>query len=465
MRGPLLSRQTWWPRASRAAVALCAPSRFTRGTLGGGVTKTASCATVAACAVCRQLRFYSAAHPTQRTTDDSNSSSSSNPANSPDPTSDDAMDLIWSAMPNPHEEHPGGPLTSSPQEHKAATSTPAPNSARPEHGGASDADATETSSPAPKPSYVWVTLHNMPRNWLHEDIVEMIHQIADHAGIAEPQAPHAFHSASGREATAAGGEDGKDDTDEGASSALSRMSSPFVRRLHIPFGRRTGIVYGSPKLLLTSPQLADYLIHELTFDPDDFRNRVYFTRSKTEEVPRSYQKPQQLHGERGVDHEAATDNGVAQVVYTPIEETVEREQDEALRTLELDRYLFAPDLLLDIAKAHQRRLVTKREKVLLDAFVDGEEDSEENEEEEEDGEGGNSAIGGDRDADDSAESRTASATRHRQRRPRFTSSGGSTKRKRSHPRRNVRAGTQKHLGRGSMHNMPIPKPYVEGRNL
>lgn len=449
MRGLQLSRHAWRPRLSSAAVALCTPSSCIRNTSGAADDVTASCTNRAASAVYSTQRLYSTTQEGQSTSGDANSHSSATAGASvnADATTDDAMDLVWSYMPDVHGPNHEAMLTSSPHVDSRA----------------SDASNTAASSPPPPVSYVWVSMHNMPRNWLHEDIVEMIHQVAEHADIAAPEAPRSSESAAGEE-------DEEGHTGEGTSSALNHVSSPFVRRLHIPFGRRTGLVYGSPKLLLTSRQLADYLIHELSFDPDDFRSRVYFTHTKPEELPRGYQQQQQQPHEGGsAGGDAANGDGVAHVTYTPIEETVEREQDDALRTLVLDRYLFAPDLLLDIAKSHQRRLVTKNEKVLLDAFVDGEEDSDD---EAEDEDGGNveddDAVSGVSGADGDAERVAASLTRHQRRRRqrhRATSKGGPGKRQKSSPTRRVRAGTQKHLGRGSMHNMPIPKPYVAGRNL
>ncbi|GET87086.1 hypothetical protein, conserved [Leishmania tarentolae] len=434
MRGLHLSRHAWRPRLLRAAVALytnrAAPSVYSGRCL----------------------------YSTTQNENDMNdsvqrhSSTTVGTSSGADTASDDAMDLIWSGMPDVHDAM----LRSNSQEHGVTTSAHVPQSSPLEGSQAPGANGTAESSPAPSVSYVWVSMHNMPRNWLHEDIVEMIHQVAEHAGISSPDAPGSSHSAEGREGDATGEEDDEGHTGEGTSSALRHMPSPFVRRLHVPFGRRTGLVYGSPKLLLTSQKLADYLVHQLSFDPDDFRSRVYFTHTKPEELPGGYQR-QQPHEGQGAEGDAVNGNKVAQVMYTPIEETVELEQEEALRTLVLDRYLFAPDLLLDIAKSHQKRLVTKNEKVLLDAFVDGDEDSDEEEEEEDKDD---DAIG---DADNAAASPTP-RQRHR-RRHGSTTKGGSGKRKKSPSTKFVRAGTQKHLGRGSMHNVPIPKPYVEGRNL
>ncbi|CAJ1006747.1 hypothetical protein Q4I28_002062 [Leishmania naiffi] len=468
MRGLRLSRHAWRSRPSSAAAALCTSSSCTASMTGAAVVVAVSCGTPAVSAVCSTCCLYSTTQTKQSINEDVNSprNTAVDTSVDADATSEDAMDLVWSAIPDMHEQYHEATLKSNQQENSAATSTHATRGSPHEDSRASNANDTAASSPVPPVSYLWVSLHNMPRNWLHEDIVEMIHQVAEHAGIATPKAHHPPRSASGLENDTTRKEDEEGYTDKEASSVLSCMSSPFVRRLHIPFGRRTGLVYGSPKLLLTSPQLADYLIHQLTFDPDDFRSRVYFTRTNPEELPSGYQQQQQPHEGGGAGCGAANSDGVAQVTYTPIEETVEREQDEALHTLVLDRYLFAPDLLLDIAKSHQRRLVTKNEKVLLNAFLDGEEDSDDDEADEdgEDIEDGD-ATGGDSGVDDDAKDAAASLARRQRQRHRAKSSRGSSKKKKSRPICRVRAGTQKHLGRGSMHNMPIPKPYVEGRNL
>ncbi|KPA77230.1 putative mitochondrial hypothetical protein [Leptomonas pyrrhocoris] len=400
----------------------------------------------------------------------------------------DASDLIWSLLDDPSivaaAEHTKPEVSSSAEGSEA----PAGERREPVKPNNEEGSGGAEDVPSPTPDYVWVALHNVPRNWLHEDIVHFIHQVAQHAGIAAPStAASPLHEASPA-STAADekDDDNRNDTTEGdedSPSTMSRVTSPFVHRLHIPFGRRTGLVYGSPKLLLSSARLATYLTSELTFDADDFRSRVYFTKLTPAELPAKLQQQQpssssssSSHGEGGP---SAASDSFAQVRYTPIEETVEQEKADALRTLELDRYLFAPDLLLDIAKSHQRRLVTKNEKVLLDAFVDGEEDNGDDDEEDnmdaaienDDLEDEESAAAAGSGASSSLRRRrtspsaaAASSPARRLRRHRGTAGGG---RSRQHAKRptQVRAGTQKHLGRGSMHNMPIPKPYVQGRKL
>lgn len=345
-------------------------------------------------------------------------------------------------------------------------------------GGEEEVSATPAAAAAAAPvDHVWVKLHNMPRNWLHEDIIEFIHQVAQHASIAPPSASassssnHPSNSADAAAATASHCSENEENEDA-EESMLDRVTSPFIHHLHIPFGRRTGLVYGSPKLCLSSIKLANYLTKELTFDADDFRSRIYFTKLTAAELPISFQEQQQQQQEEKRESAGTTTTttttGFANVRYTPIEESIQHEQDEALRTLELDRYLFAPDLLIDIAKSHQRRLVTRNEKVLLDAFLDGEEDvvDEEDEDEDED-----DAVGDDSpNEEEEEEAKTENAGRRPSsssaRRRRRDAGGKKRMKKKSGQRRTrVRAGTQKYLGRGSMHNMPIPKPYVEGRQL
>ncbi|KPI84625.1 hypothetical protein ABL78_6330 [Leptomonas seymouri] len=373
--------------------------------------------------------------------------------------SDDASDLLWGSLSDTqvdlstephHSVFPSSTEAGALPWNESRQSTKTSNEANGEAARSSTEDLSQ-----PTPDYVWVALHNPPRNWLHEDIIEFIHHVAQHAGIAPPPTPTPSDSTLPHQAeqrTSA-----EDDYDEESASSMSRVTSPFIHHLHIPFGRRTGLVYGSPKLCLSSARLATYLKKELTFDDDDFRSRIYFTELTPAELPASFQQQPPQHGE---SNPSASSDSVARVRYTPIEETLAKEQEEALRTLELDRYLFSPDLLLDIAKSHQRRLVTKGEKVLLDAFVDGDEDMD------------NDGDDDDDDDDDEATAASGEGSSRRQASPpssaarrRRRTAGGGGKGKNIRRRAGVRAGTQKHLGRGSMHNMPIPKPYVEGRPL
>jgi hypothetical protein len=396
--------------------------------------------------------------------------------------SDDATDLLWNTLedgqPFPTDATPVG---ASPDHTEAdtASSKTHPSLQRddadgrdkgiPESEGTCEHSRgmTENASPA-APEYVWVALHNMPRSWLHEDIIQLIHHVAQHAGITPPSSSHDL--AHDQQNNVEVAEDKDDEDDDGA---ISRVTSPFVLHLHIPFGRRTGLVYGTPKLQLSSAALATYLTDHLTFDADDFRNRVFFTKLTPAELPSGFRQQQQGEEQpagEGDGGPAQMPAGHARVRYTPVEETIEHEQAEALRTLELDRYLFAPDLLLDIVKSHQRRLVTRNEKVLLDAFVDGDEDADDDDDGDDDDEHSSNKTEEEEEEEDVAEAeagarrRTSSLSRRRRRRA-GGSGGGGASMKSTKRRTKVRAGTQRHLGRGSMHNMPIPKPYVEGRRL
>lgn len=267
-------------------------------------------------------------------------------------------------------------------------------------------DADEADLPSTTvPPFPVVRLHNLPRNWMHEEIIEFVHTVAVHAGIPEPEQSsvgwrHAAHRSDAANKVA----DASEQPQAAPNSAVPLASSPYVHRLVLPFGRRTGLVYGTPTLTLTSPALAAYLVNSLQFDPDDYRNRIYFTTVKESDVQAT----------------AGPHSGI--VSFAEIEETVEDEKAEALRSLTLDRYLLAPDLLLDIERLHQRRLVTAGEEVLLDAFLDSEEDGVP----------------------------PAAAVQLR------TRDVGTRERR-------VRA--MQHLGRGSAVNTHIPRPYVEGRRL
>ncbi|RNF07087.1 hypothetical protein TraAM80_03574 [Trypanosoma rangeli] len=252
-----------------------------------------------------------------------------------------------------------------------------------------------------------VRLHNMPRTWLHEEVLQFLHQVAEHAGIAPPS------SAAATEADGHRHEE-EDADDEDVTSAVPHVTSPFVARMHIPFGRRTGIVYGAPIIQLTSEALVCYLLNDLRFDPDDYRSRIYFT-----EVV-------------GDMHHAFTTTATE---LTDAEESLKQEQRDALETLELDRYLMAPDLLYDMAKMRQRRLVTRRSKLLLHTFADTESPAEDA-------------------ADEANEHEDDPASESKDRRL--------TGQKKS--RQTLRcAGDYKELGRGSIHSVPLALPYVQGR--
>ncbi|ESL10701.1 hypothetical protein TRSC58_01561 [Trypanosoma rangeli SC58] len=252
-----------------------------------------------------------------------------------------------------------------------------------------------------------VRLHNMPRTWLHEEVLQFLHQVAEHAGIAPP------FSATATEADGHHHEE-EDADDEDVTSAVPHVTSPFVARMHIPFGRRTGIVYGAPIIQLTSEALVCYLLNDLRFDPDDYRSRIYFTEVVSD-----------------VRHAFTT----TATELTDAEASLKQEQRDALETLELDRYLMAPDLLYDMAKMRQRRLVTRRSKLLLHTFADAESPAED------------AADEADEHVDDPAsESKNRRLTRQKK------------------SRQTLRcAGDYKELGRGSIHSVPLALPYVQGR--
>lgn len=346
-----------------------------------------------------------------------------------------------SASSTPHSSHQQTPNAAHTPHSAAAEENGegGSSSAAPRHSG-SEGDGS--ASPSGMTVRV-LRLHNLPRNWMHEEIIEFIDQVAAHAGIKpSPAAVEELRRREEEEAAATDDDDGSD--------AIPRATSPFVRHLFIPFGRRTGLVYGSPALHLTSSALASYLLKDLRFDPDDYRERIYFT-EETDEMK---------GGETMAASSSSSAGAVPRVRFVDVEETVEHEQAEAMRTMELDRYLLAPDVLLDIAKMNQRRLVTRNEKVVLDAFRDGPEDAEAYMEEEKDdeqrardGDGGEEvgAVDGNEDA------RPTPTTR---RKNKAKSGKGESKLPRSR-----RAGKQRRLGRGSSLNMPIPKPYVLGRRL
>lgn len=275
----------------------------------------------------------------------------------------------------------------------------------------SAAEEEKMSTPSSGAKVRALQLHNLPRSWMYEEIVEFLHQVAEHAGIEQPS----YHP------TASCNSDGNEESD----SAVPHVTSPFVARLHIPFGRRTGIVYGTPTILITSDSLADYLLRDLTFDPDDYRSRIYFTETKAD---RWY-------------------NGVGGLSAVSEEAAVVAEQQQALSTLELDRYLLAPDLLYDMAKMRQRRLVTRRSKLLLHTFADDESDMKDTHDVEGcDASAGGNAVFGERTEEQNEEEEE----------DRTRKGGGKAPTLKC-------AGEYKDLGRGSMHSVPLPAPYVRGR--
>ncbi|EKF28128.1 hypothetical protein MOQ_008135 [Trypanosoma cruzi marinkellei] len=255
-----------------------------------------------------------------------------------------------------------------------------------------------------------VRLHNMPRTWLHEEVMQFLHQVAEHAGIEPP--PEAAQGNGTEER--ANGKEQEEEEEEDMTSAVPHVTSPFVARMHIPFGRRTGIVCGSPIIKLTSDALAGYLLNDLNFEPDDYRSRIYFTEVLNDK-----------------HHEAKT------MVNKDEAALLKMEQQEALESLELDRYLMAPDLLYDIAKMRQRRLVTRRSKLLLHTFAD-----DDSLEEGEDGKDQSE----EKDDDSTNENKRVRSRKHKK------------------SKKTLRCvGEYKELGRGSVHSVPLAMPYVQGR--
>lgn len=288
---------------------------------------------------------------------------------------------------------------------------------------------TPPSGSASSPPLRILRLHNLPRNWLHDDILQFIDQAAASFGIEPPPPASTSHSSDHRH---------HQEEEGGDATGIPRTTSPFVHHLTVFFGRRTGIVFGSPRLVLTSPALCDALLRGVPLEPDDYRSRIYFTEEKEEQQ-------QQEQGDTA-PHEGKGRTTMRKPYSSPLvalEESLEEEQRLALEHLELDRYLFSPDLLYDIQRLHQRRFITQREAVLLDSFTDGKEDESM---------GQGESEGEDADNDGAAPSRSEGRR-------------GIKKKKLKKGVRWRLAAAQKHLGRGSMQNMPIPKPYVQGRRV
>lgn len=308
-------------------------------------------------------------------------------------------------------------------------------------------------------------LHNLPKNWLHEDIVQFLEQVASYAEIDPPPSPSL--STSMPTLTRNGFSDvdeGESDENRAPLTNSSRISehvtSPFVHRLTIFFGRRTGIVFGSPRIVITSSVLCDVLLKGIPFEDDDYRARIYFTEENEGPLASS-------SSQNGVTASHSSSSALpACSSLQEIKETLEEEQQVALEQLELDRFLFAPDLLYDIARLHQRRLVTRSESVLLPSFRDADDYTDDADEEEEN-DGFKSEVnsdpdeGGNEGEDDFANDSLPSQ--------RFGMVGNTNakdkRRRRKWRRKSSLVRDQSDLGRGSMHNTPVPKPYVEGRRV
>lgn len=171
-----------------------------------------------------------------------------------------------------------------------------------------------------------VKMHGLPRGWMHDDVIKFVDSIA--ARLAD---------------TTTTPSEGANEADE--TSALPN-SSINVHRVRIPFGRKTGVIYGEPIVELNSSAVADALL-SLKFDEySDSRRRMYFTEVDAAE----YASRQSTAASRQ-----------------------QKEDDEdalALSTLDLDRFLLDPDLLYDMKKRRQRRRLTLRESIDLKSFRD-----------------------------------------------------------------------------------------------
>lgn len=319
-------------------------------------------------------------------------------------------------------------------------------------------------------SFRTLRLHNLPKNWLHEDIVQFLEQVASYAEIEPPPSPSLSTSLS----TLA--KSGFSDAEEGGSvdnsapsyrepltapsTVTDHVTSPFLHRLTIFFGRRTGIVFDSPRLVITSSALCDVLLKGIPFEVDDYRARIYFTEEKESPLASSSSRS-------SVSASHSSSSALpARSSLQEIKETLEEEQQVALEQLELDRFLFAPDLLYDIVRLHQRRLVTRSESVLIPSFCDADDCTNDADEEEED-DGFENEVGSDRDeAKNLGEENSTNDSLPSQR----FAMGSIMSAKDRHRRRKWRKRSslvrdQSDLGRGSMHNTPVPKPYVEGRRV
>lgn len=314
-------------------------------------------------------------------------------------------------------------------------------------------------------------LHNLPKNWLHEDIIQFIEQVASYAGIDPPPPSSSSHSSS-QDASCSFEkremeEDGEtflsDKSFSPATSAPQHVTSPFVHHLTIYFGRRTGIVFGSPKIVLTSASLCDVLLQGVPFEEDDYRARIYFTEESPSPSPASSSSsPSSVP----TSFSTSSSSLPASSSLQAIKETLADEQQAALEQLELDRFLFAPDLLYDVARLHQRRLVTRSESVLLRSFCDSNHGEEEENDEEEEGVDVEEMNGHNEKQSDGTDEDFTHESLPSQRFGMLRRAKAKNKRRRKQKRvTSVIAGEQSDLGRGSMHNTPMPKPYVEGRQI
>jgi hypothetical protein len=193
---------------------------------------------------------------------------------------------------------------------------------------------------AAKPRTIRVLkMHGLPRGWMHDEVVKFIDVVATNVGATGTKPPE-------------GGVFPEDDTQRNEKDVMDTAlsQSAFVRRVRIPFGRRTGVLYGDPVVEVTSDVVADALL-SLTFDEySDSRRRLRFTEE---------------------DADAHSAKELAASTRMQREET---EDALALATLELDRFLLDPDLLYDMKKRRQGRRLTLKEKIRVDTFRESDED-------------------------------------------------------------------------------------------
>ncbi|CAD2219293.1 hypothetical protein ADEAN_000679800 [Angomonas deanei] len=229
----------------------------------------------------------------------------------------------------------------------------------------------------------------MPPGWLYDDVMEFIEQVVQFFQLTPPPTTEKMFLEKQKHNAAAQQED--------QSLYVFRPLSPFVQRLVIPFGRRTGLLYGNPRLLLTSAPLAKAVLTEeegknplqACLEENDYRSRLYLTKLSEEEGEKLFQMSllrQQIatyeNNNNENDEEQKKKNNIffthdADEVFLMKQEEVEEEIEAARRALSLDRYLFSPDLLLEIKKMKQKKLVSRHERLLVDSFTDGEDDEEE----------------------------------------------------------------------------------------
>jgi len=166
---------------------------------------------------------------------------------------------------------------------------------------------------------------NLPSFWGHSELTSFVAEVATVLSIdPDPPADHA-----------------ENEPEAGDASAGALATSPFVDRVRIFMGRRSGVATRRGEVQIRSDVLAKALA-EMTFDVDDYRNGMSFER---------------------VDNAVLERRQKAQQTYEEADLTL-------LEHLDLDRYLMSPDVVLDAAKLRQRRYLTRGQKIDLVAFRD-----------------------------------------------------------------------------------------------